>query len=52
MKGKRQAETLIPERPANTAKVNCDGQDNGSCRLYDEWDTHHLINYKNVEKIY
>lgn len=49
--GKRASEPKLPERPANTPKVSCDDFDNGSCRMYDEWNLDHLIDYKNSKKL-
>ena len=45
--GKRTPEARLPERAANTPKVSCDDFENGSCRMYDEWNPDHLIEYRN-----
>ncbi|RNA18819.1 putative prolyl 4-hydroxylase 10 [Brachionus plicatilis] len=50
--GKRMAEAPLPEREPNTPKVSCDNYDNGSCRMYDEWNPDHMIDYQREKKIY
>ena len=44
--GKRIMDTPIPARPDNTPKVACDDYDKGSCRMYDEWNPDHLLEYR------
>lgn len=44
--GKRMPEAALPRREADTPKVSCDDFDNGSCRLYDEWNPDHMIEYR------
>ncbi len=41
--GQRLAESELPLRTENTPRVSCDDTDNGSCRLYDEWNLDHLV---------
>jgi prolyl 4-hydroxylase len=48
--GKRTEEARLPVRPPNTPKVTCDQYDTGSCRMYDEWNPDHLIEYRNSRK--
>jgi prolyl 4-hydroxylase len=43
--GKRIREPEIPERELNTPRISCDEDDHGSCRLYDEWNYDHLLEY-------
>jgi prolyl 4-hydroxylase len=50
--GKRTQEPSLPQRSPNTPKVSCDYYDQGSCRMYDEWNMDHLIEYKRNEKLY
>jgi prolyl 4-hydroxylase len=44
--GKRTTEAALPERPPNTPKISCDEYDHGSCRLYDEWNPEHIVEYQ------
>ena len=43
--GKRMQEPELPERAPYTPKVSCDEYDFGSCRMYDEWNMDHVIEY-------
>lgn len=45
--GKRYPEPQIPTRKPGQPRVSCDQYDFGSCRLYDEWNYDHLIEYQN-----
>jgi prolyl 4-hydroxylase len=46
--GKRITEPEIPKREEGTPLVSCDMTDDGRfCRLYDEWNYEHLIDYAN-----
>ena len=45
--GKRITEPEVPKREEGTPLVSCDSNDNGNCRLYDEWNYEHLLDYEN-----